>query len=113
MKRLPLVAILALAGCATAAPSGLAPTARPQSLFVSEGRAVAQTRCAACHAIDALGESPRSGAPPFTQIRLRFNAITWERAMRAIGEGGHEEMPAVSLDPSEIRDLRAYIDSLR
>lgn len=81
--------------------------------WTARGRAIAETRCAGCHAIAARGESPRSGAPTFGVLRMRFNEITWERAMREIAEGGHDEMPAVQIDGIDARDLRAYIEGLR
>jgi mono/diheme cytochrome c family protein len=80
---------------------------------VSRGEAIAQLRCAPCHAVGASDRSPRSAAPPFRRLRMRFNEIAWERALRQIAEGGHDEMPPVAIDPSEASDLHAYVGSLR
>jgi mono/diheme cytochrome c family protein len=44
---------------------------------------------------------------------MRFNEIAWERALRQIAEGGHDEMPPVAVEPAEVSDLHAYVSSLR
>lgn len=108
-----------LAICLVGWTSGCATTDQPAaerpraSLFAIRGQEVADLRCAGCHSIDTITVSPRFNAPPFRDLRIRFNAISWERKMAEIAEGGHDEMPAVRLDDIEIRDLRAYIESLR
>jgi cytochrome c len=102
--------LVLLAGCTTGTGTG-APM--PSSMLVERGLDIAQLRCAACHAIDGSPDSPRANAPPFRQLRVRFNTLTWERAMTEISEGGHDEMPAVRLDSADIRDLKAYIETIR
>jgi len=46
-------------------------------------------------------------------MRLRFNTITWERVMVEIERGEHGDMPRLAVDPADVRDLRAYIETLR
>lgn len=100
-----------LGGCAMneAYPSG-EPTVSAGAL---RGMEVAVLRCSGCHSIGGQEVSPRSNAPPFQQLRLRFNQITWERAMAEIAIGGHDEMPPVALDSADIRDLRTFIEASR
>jgi mono/diheme cytochrome c family protein len=111
--RAPLViaAVLLAAGCASTPRPG--PAVSGPSAFALSGAEIARTKCAACHAIDGPGPSPRPSAPPFPTLRIRFNQLTWERTMAEIAAGGHDEMPPVSLSDSEIRDLKAFIDGLR
>lgn len=52
-------------------------------------------------------------APSFSQLSRQFNAVTWERTMAEIAEGGHDEMPPLRLDSTDVSDLKAYIDRLR
>lgn len=113
MRKMIMVIWLAglAAGCATTVePAG---TARKPSLFEAHGREVAQLRCAGCHSVDTYTTSPRSVAPAFRDFSIRFNSLTWERKMAEIAEGGHDEMPPLRLDDVEIRDVRAFIESLR
>lgn len=106
---LGLALAIGLAGCAS---DGVEPAPKPPSAFAVRGAEIALMRCSGCHAISLTARSPRPNAPPSRQLRIRFNEITWERTMRAIAEGGHEEMPPVFVDDVDARDLRAYIESL-
>jgi mono/diheme cytochrome c family protein len=105
-----LALAFAVGGCAS---MGDEPVQTGPSEFAKRGAEIALMRCAGCHAISLTATSPRSNAPPFRELRIRFNEITWERTMRAIAEGGHDEMPPVFVDDIDARDLRAYIESLR
>jgi cytochrome c len=76
------------------------------------GLHVAARDCAGCHAIEKIGDSPRPGAPPFRDIRRRYNEISMQREFEAIREVGHYEMPPTPISLSDGRDLTAYIESL-
>jgi mono/diheme cytochrome c family protein len=76
------------------------------------GYKVAARECAGCHAIEKAGESPRPGAPPFRDIRRRYNEISLEREFQAIREVGHYAMPPKPISQADSRDLIAYIESL-
>lgn len=104
--------LVLLAGCASVLDTR--PTAsRFPMTAEGRGRQIAEYRCAGCHSIDLVTASPRAAAPPFRQLRIRFNALTWERTVAQIGKGGHDEMPPVKLDIDEVRNLEAYIETLR
>lgn len=105
-----LAATAALAGC-TSTGSG-APDLQT-SLAASRGRMIAEQWCAGCHAIDAAAESTVRATPSFRQMRLRFNALNWDKALMEIADGRHAEMPPIMLNTREIDDLRAYIETLR
>lgn len=98
-----------LTACATSETSaaGAAPT-----VASDRGHDLARRQCSTCHAIDLTGESRWPSAPPFRDIRVRYNGISFERRMREIAERGHYEMTPLSVDPADVRDLSAYIESL-
>jgi mono/diheme cytochrome c family protein len=82
------------------------------NVAADRGYRVAARECSACHAISREGESPRPSAPPFRDIRRRYNEISLSREFEAIGEVGHYEMPAKPISKSDGEDLIAYIESL-
>ena len=70
------------------------------------------TYCARCHAVGAAGESPRSDAPRFRELKERYPV---EYLEEALGEGimtGHPDMPRFVLEPEEIVDVIAYLKTL-
>jgi mono/diheme cytochrome c family protein len=79
---------------------------------VQRGRLVAARDCAGCHAIDVSAESPRPSAPPFRDIRRRYNRVSLTREFIAIGQGGHYQMPPTQISSSDSADLIAFIESL-
>jgi cytochrome c len=97
-----------LAGC-----GGIGKTFIGQDLSaVGRGRSFAEVQCATCHAVGRGGDSPKPSAPPFGTIRLRYNELSLERELQAIGEVGHYGMPVLRIEPADRRDLIAYIESL-
>lgn len=78
----------------------------------ARGRAIAETKCARCHAIGAEGESPVALAPPFRVLPQRYPV---DHLAEALAEGivvGHPMMPEFTFDPPEIYALLTYIESL-
>ena len=76
------------------------------------GRAIAETKCARCHAIGTEGESPVALAPPFRVLPQRYPV---DHLAEALAEGivvGHPMMPQFTFDPPEIDALLTYIESL-
>jgi mono/diheme cytochrome c family protein len=95
-----------------AAAAALAMTAGAPAAGVDHGARVAQQRCAGCHAIGLERHSPNRSAPPFTDIRMRYNALSLERELAKISNRGHFEMRPQSIGSSEAEDLAAYIETL-
>ncbi|HET9159186.1 MAG TPA: cytochrome c [Caulobacteraceae bacterium] len=85
------------------------PTGAPAA---ERGYRVAARECSGCHSIEPQGESPRPGAPPFREVRHRYNAISLAREFQAISAVGHYEMPARPISKSDGDDLIAFIESL-
>jgi cytochrome c len=77
-----------------------------------EGRRLAETYCARCHAIGGDGTSALREAPPFRTIAAKGNV---DALQEAFAEGivvGHEAMPEFELEPDQIGALLDYIKSL-
>jgi cytochrome c len=104
MKRLTLLCIaLALGSSAVMAQSGR----------VQRGFTFAQTNCSQCHAIGRYGDSPLTEAPPFRTLHTLYPI---EDLAEAFAEGittGHPSMPQFELDPAQINDLLAYLQSIQ
>jgi cytochrome c len=104
MKRLTLVCLAVVcASTIVVAQSGRA----------QRGLTFAQTNCSQCHAIGRVGESPLPEAPPFRTLHTRYPV---EDLAEAFAEGittGHPSMPQFQLDPAQINDLLAYLNSIQ
>jgi mono/diheme cytochrome c family protein len=104
MRRLALLCLaIAYASSAAVAQSGR----------VQRGFTFAQTNCSQCHAIGRVGESPIPEAPPFRTLHTRYPV---EDLAEAFAEGittGHPSMPQFQLDPAQINDLLAYLQSIQ
>ena len=103
--RLTLFALLAVVACAPAGEDAPAPSA-------AQGERLAQTRCAACHAVGRSGASPRPNAPAFRDLHNRYPV---DQLAESLAEGvvtGHPDMPEVSFDQAEVASLIAYLRSL-
>lgn len=79
---------------------------------VRAGQHIAQVWCSNCHLADAAHQSQASDATPsFTAIA--GNPKTTEASLASFLSRPHGRMPNLSLSQSDIRDLAAYILSLR
>ena len=104
MRRLALLCLVL--ACASSA-------AMAQSGRVQRGFTFAQTNCSQCHAIGRFGDSPIPEAPPFRTLHTRYPI---ESLAEAFAEGittGHLSMPQFQLDPAQINDLLAYLNSIQ
>lgn len=92
-------------------PLGAAPALAQDQGPVQRGRAVAEQRCAACHAVRA-GEtaSPNAAAASFTRVAATPGVT--ELALQAMLQTSHRTMPNLILDVDDMRDVIAYILSL-
>lgn len=102
----------AMAGCA----SEQAVEANAEAVSAARGQALAQERCASCHAIGPEGLSP---APPAPVWREMAEANDLDQLGRRMSEGklihssGTVSMPEFTFTPGEIGDLIAYMKTLR
>ena len=79
---------------------------------VAEGHAFARRVCAECHAVER-GEvfSPDERAPPFIEVATTPGLTPM--ALFAWLQTSHPNLPALLLDEDEMRDVVAYVLSLR
>lgn len=102
-----LTGLLVIAACATGeggAPAGPDP--------VREGRVIAQQQCARCHAVGAMGASPRTDAPPLREV---LDTYLPDRVRMSFEEGlliGHPDMPVFRFEPQDVDALLAYLESI-
>ena len=86
-------------------------SALAQSPAERRGLRFARLHCAQCHAIEAVGESPLTIAPPFRTLHLKFPI---ESLRRRLAEGivaDHPTMPQFRLDPDQLADVMAYLQT--
>ena len=77
----------------------------------TKGLAVARDVCARCHAVEADEGSSVSGAPTFRTIANAPDMS--EIALSVLLRTPHKTMPNLTFEPDELRDVVAYIMSLR
>ena len=100
-------AIAALCLSAAVGTAGAAGVGVPE-----RGYLYAEANCTECHAIDRGDyESPYYGAPAFSEI-ANVPAMS-ELALYSFFQTPHPTMPNLMVPPGDIRDLVAYIRSLR
>ena len=89
------------------------PVAAQDAESAEAGRKIAETNCSRCHAIGLEGESTHPEAPPFRTLSDRYPI---DALQEAFAEGiyvGHAAMPAFEMDPADIEELLAYIQSIQ
>ena len=78
-----------------------------------EGRRLAEINCASCHAIGVEGESRHPEAPPFRTFSRDYPVTMLQEAFAEGILVGHPAMPEFRLEPQQIDDLLAYIESVQ
>jgi len=117
--RLPsLIALsLLLAGCSATQPNPQAASAAfidtPIRANIQEGLSIAETYCAACHAIGRTGNSTNSSAPEFRTLATRYPIRDLEEALAEGILVGHPAMPEFVMDAQQIEDFLAYLHSIQ
>ena len=86
-----------------------AAAASPQE---QRGKIFALNNCAKCHSIDRASPSPLKIAPPFRTLHKRYPIETLGEALAEGIYTGHPTMPAFQLEPDQIGDLLAYLNTL-
>lgn len=99
-------------GLAAAIALGLCNAATAQEADIPAGKAYAEGLCAACHAVLAGEEmSPLVEAPPFQEV-ADTPGMT-EMALSVFLQTPHATMPNIVLEQDDMRNVIAYIRSLR
>ena len=79
---------------------------------VSQGRELAERRCASCHAIGETNASPNVLAPPFRNLYRQYPVDALRPAFLKGLEVGHRDMPRFVLTPQEVTDIIAFLHEL-
>jgi cytochrome c len=121
---LSLIAVsagLALAGCTFdltgPEPARAAATACGPRDMVCTGQALAESRCARCHATGASGISPYPGAQPFRVFWQRWTRPALFGALKTGIIVEHDrsgvKLPEMKLEEAEITALFTYLDTIQ
>jgi cytochrome c len=80
---------------------------------VAAGQAIAEEKCARCHAIGLEGESQLPIAPPFRTLSERYPVDDLAEALAEGIVSGHPAMPEFIFEPDEVAALIAYLQSVQ
>lgn len=112
MRTLTLACVLVLTcGCA-GTPSGEEDLRATPAEFAA-GQTFAEEQCGTCHAVGSDTTSPVRNAPPFSHLGRSYPVSSLAEALAEGMVTGHDSMPEWQLEPSEIRGLLAYIQSVQ
>jgi mono/diheme cytochrome c family protein len=100
----------ALAVSACQRQSALEPAPLDQQ---SDGKAIADTQCAACHAVGAKGASPRPEAPPFRDMAQRYQLNMLQEELDNGLSAGHPPMQRFKLSVRGADALMAYLRAIQ
>lgn len=77
-----------------------------------QGKRLALTYCAKCHATDKVSPSPLKIAPPLRTLHQRYPVETLEEALAEGIVTGHPSMPEFRFDGDQIGDFIAFLKTL-
>lgn len=80
---------------------------------VARGKVLVDSRCAACHSVGPVGESPIAAAPPLRHLGTRYPVADLQEAFAEGITNGHPEMPQITLDGDDVSDLIAYLQDVQ
>jgi cytochrome c553 len=79
---------------------------------VEQGKRLALTYCAKCHAIDKVSPSPLRIAPPFRTLHERYPVGMLEESLAEGIVTGHPTMPQFRFDGDQVGDFIAFLKTL-
>ncbi len=113
MYRVLLVACaLGLAGCMHG-PAWEEEDMGASPAEIEAGQRMAEDQCGTCHAVARDTRSPVRNAPPFSQLGRNYPISSLAEALAEGIVTGHDGMPEWELEPSQIRGLLGYIQSIQ
>jgi len=77
-----------------------------------QGKRLALTWCARCHAIDKVSSSSLKIAPPFRELHKRYPVETLQEALAEGLTTGHPAMPEFRFDPDQVGDFITFLKTL-
>ncbi|PWT87780.1 MAG: cystathionine beta-lyase [Proteobacteria bacterium] len=103
-----LITMVVLLSCSAGA--SLAQTPDKQ---VEQGKLLAMTLCAECHAVSTSDASPRAQAPAFRTLDRRVNLDTFFQRLREGVTSSHPDMPTFRFSREDARVFIAYLRSIQ
>jgi mono/diheme cytochrome c family protein len=103
-----LVTIAALLSCGAGAS-----LAQEPDKLVEQGKLLAMTLCAECHAVGATDASQRAQAPAFRALDRRVNLDTFFQRLREGVTSSHPDMPTFRFTREDARAFIAYLRSIQ
>src|SRR5579862_316848 len=77
-----------------------------------QGKRLALTYCARCHATDKVSPSPLKIAPPFRTLHERYPVGMLEESLAEGIVTGHPTMPEFRFDSDQVGDFIAFLKTL-
>lgn len=87
--------------------------ATPDPAAHAEGRAIAETFCASCHAIGWEDESRHADAPPFRELSHNYPIAALRQPLLDGLIVPHPEMPVFRFQPEEVDALIGYLEHIQ
>jgi cytochrome c len=81
--------------------------------LVEQGKLLAMTLCAECHAVSTTDASPRAQAPAFRALDRRVNLDTFFQRLREGVTSSHPDMPTFRFSREDARAFIAYLRSIQ
>jgi mono/diheme cytochrome c family protein len=106
MRRLLATAIL-VSCCASTSP------AQGPDRQIEQGKLLAMTFCAECHAVGATDASPHAQAPAFRLLDRRVDLDTFFQHLRDGVTSGHPDMPTFRFGREDARAFISYLRSIQ
>ena len=79
---------------------------------LERGKAILQEKCAQCHAMGAVGESPLKLAPPMRDIYARYAPRELQAELMEGLVSRHKEMPQIDLSEEDAHAILVYLYAL-
>ena len=87
--------------------------AQERDQLVEQGKLLAISLCAQCHAVGPNDASPHAQAPPFRALDRRVDLDTFFQRLREGVTSGHPDMPTFRFTREDARAFIAYLRSIQ
>ncbi|HKZ97711.1 MAG TPA: cytochrome c [Hyphomicrobiaceae bacterium] len=82
------------------------------SALAARGKAILETNCGRCHAVEVMGDSPLKIAPPMRDIYMKFPVRELEEELKEGKVSRHKEMPQISFSDDDVEAILTYLYGL-
>lgn len=108
-----LTGLVALSACASGAGGERAPPFDTGPVgSVAVGGNIVRQKCAGCHAVDRVGDSPMKAAPPFRTMGRTYPVSDLQEALAEGLVTAHPAMPPIELEADEVASVIAWLESV-